>query len=210
MIVSKIVKYFENNIDNIFKIIYGSEVDEYDDLYSNVYKCEVRNFIELIERNLNKLERCGIIFGVNELYQSFLTYWFDTNKLEDINVCNKLRVFIRNILHEIYYNENSETKLDVSENENKYIISLLNKKLSESENYLCNLKIDNDNTDKKLFNMIKEQKGEEYCNEIIKDRVDKYIKLNNIIFKLTNNKPNSILFQSTCKLYNIKRSEFIF
>lgn len=210
MIVGKIVKYFENNIDNIFKIIYGSEIDEYDDLYSNVYKCEVRNFIERIECDLNKLKNSGFILGINEIYQSFISNWFDVDCFEDIKVCNNIRNFIEEMLHEFYCNENNSTNFNITDNENKYIISLLNKKLSESESYLCNLKIDNDNTDKKLFNMIKEQKGQEYCNEIIKDCVDEYIKLNNIIFKLTNNKPNSILFQSTCKLYNVKRSEFIF
>lgn len=95
MIVGKIVKYFENNIDNIFKITYGSKEDELGDLYNGEYNYEIYEFKRNIENELYILEKSGVIFGVNEVYQCFVTNWFDSDIFSDINISNNIKVFIK-------------------------------------------------------------------------------------------------------------------
>ena len=103
MVVDKIIEYVKNDIDTIFEINYGNKYNERIQLYSIEYKDDVENFTKMLEINLNKLLSAGIIIGIDEIFQQFVLYWLDSRVFEYVNVCNNLKVFIRDMLYSIYY-----------------------------------------------------------------------------------------------------------
>lgn len=210
MIIGKIIKYIDNNIDKIFKITYGSKYDENSNLYSKEYKYELQEFKETFENNLKLLEKCGTIFGTNEIYQQFILDWFDSDVFTNINACNELRVFIHIMLYDIYYPRRKHYDLKLDKNDNELIKSLIYNKISDIQKELIELCLTGDNSSKKLFNMFKQIQGEEETNIYIKEQVKKYIRYNNIYYKLYGIKNDNKMFNIVCREYNIKRSEFIF
>ena len=102
-VIDEIIEYVKKNIDKIFEITNMSEYNENFKLYSIEYKDDVENFIKRVERNLNRLLSAGIIIGVDEIFQQFVLCWLDLNAFEYVDVCNNLKVFIRDMLYNIYY-----------------------------------------------------------------------------------------------------------
>ena len=54
----KINEIIMEEIDNIMKALLGSDIDEYDEYYKNVYRYEIKTSIQIFESELNMWEEC--------------------------------------------------------------------------------------------------------------------------------------------------------
>lgn len=209
MIIGKIIKYIEKHIDDIFKIIYGSKKDELGYLYNGEYNHEMYEFKRNIENELYILEKSGVIFGANEVYQCFVTNWFDSDIFNNINISNNIKVFIHEMLHSIYYTEQNNSELKLNYDDSNCIKELIFHKICDIEKYLCNLKSDNNNIDKIIYDSIKNHDNKQ-SGDILQHNINKYIQLNNILYKLYKYKNDNELFYIVCREYNIDRNKFVF
>ena len=210
---SSIVKYIENNIDELFKIFFNKDeaIDEYDEPYKNVYKLEINSFLISIENSIENFEKRDIFINENIIKYVLLDNWrcgidenYDKSELEK---------FIGKLLKNIYSKKNITEKLKLKSNELDYLDSILYKEVRNNLMFLSAyvLKDTNDYNYKLYLNKKKIDKNK--AEDMLKNTIADYINVSNISYKLFKHKLSGELksiHNNVCNSLNISRNEFVF
>lgn len=223
-ISSKMTKYLESHIDYFFEIVYGDSKDEYDELYSHVYKYEIDNFISDCEHRFRKLESMDEIFNVDIIKNVLIFNFFDDTTEKD--VITDLHEFSLDMLK---YALGIKPKIDttkekdekhikdnnLTEDEYSYLVESVHSQFHKAHCYLTSWYIhknDNKVTDQ-FVDVIKNTEflckhlGKKFT--LIDDYIKQYINSINLYYKITGEIPYERI-ENVEHHYGIKRSDLVF
>ena len=225
--VNKLIKTLSNRLNDLFKLTYGSDVDEDGKLYTDVYKYEMNELLERVRSSIGN----HIMFGTTEFTNIMLLEWeFVNDNFIDIksrfeDFCYK--VYIDSIVIDkedsSKHDKCSTQNINVDLTDNEY--SLLKKTVINNLSYLRKLLINyilkddssflikmeksiNESTDEKLNKDIKER-----IERIIEDSLKEYILNMNLAYKLYNYVPTDydLTFHNRLESYfKLDKNDFIF
>lgn len=222
-ISSKMTKYLESHIDYFFEIVYGDSKDEYDELYSHVYKYEINNFISNCEHRFRKLETMDEIFNVDIIKNVLIFNFFDDAIKKD--TVTDLHEFSLNMLKDALgikpkidttkEKDGKHIKSSLTEDEYSCLVESVYTQFDEAYRYLTGwyiYKNDNTVTDQyveviKKTKFLCEKFGKAFT--MVDDYIKQYIHSINLYYKITGEIP----YDRNERIehhYGIKRSDLVF
>ena len=211
---SKIMIYVENHMEDLYRVFFGETEDEDNEPYVEVYRYEVRSFLERMESNLNRLEKANILLNKENISQQIILEWSCGGEDELDNKADfTLSDFVDDLLNEIYSDkEKLEHGLEVTEYERKYIQKELFSQNHNDKMTLVALILKKEDDSKyKLFQYFKETDLKHY-ESLVQTTIEDYINSTNILFKLCGSKPatDDSLHRGVYDNFGIKREQFVF
>lgn len=173
-----------NNLNRLFEITYGSDVDENDEFYKDVYKYETEGFISSVCNDVANLQAVTKIVGSNEFNYIVLSNWqfIDDNFNKEAFDIFCMDIYINSIKDS--NNEINKRKIGINEFDlTKEDWSMLNSITHKNLNFIVRILTDYIIGKKDSFLLTLKQTDEEKYKSVLDMNIKEYIHLTNVLFK---------------------------
>lgn len=210
--INKLILNINNRLDELFKITYGSDVDENDESYKDVYKYELKEFFDYLRNGINSFIEAGKSIGTNELNSIIVLNWdFFNAELCDRALFDQfcIDLFIESMDDNKHKDiENNKELLNINDFDKDIIISSIKSNMDFCKTSLLSYKLKEDCFLTKLKEI-----DEPKFNSILESEIKNYINTMNILYKLNGYTPALTDLQLHTHIeeyYDINKNEFLF